>query len=207
MEAKPISKKLLKRLPLYLDYLKSLPDEIQNISATTMAKDLEMGEVQVRKDLACISKAGRQKVGRSKLQLIEDIEHHMNLAVKTGAVVVGIGNLGQALMEYNGFSEFGMNILAGFDIQPVGKCSKTGKPIYAMNRLRSFCQSNEVGVGVITVPAENAQDVCDCMVECGIKAIWNFAPTHLVVPDDVLVQNENLAVSLTALRLQFLKQQ
>ena len=75
-----------------------------------------------------------------------------------------------------------------------------------MNRLRSFCQSNEVGVGVITVPAENAQDVCDRMVECGIKAIWNFAPTHLVVPDDVLVQNENLAVSLTALRLQFLKQ-
>lgn len=206
MEAKPISKKLLKRLPLYLDYLKSLPDEIQNISATTMAKDLELGEVQVRKDLACISKTGRQKVGRSKLQLIEDIEHHMNLAVKTGAVVVGIGNLGQALMEYNGFAEFGMNILAGFDIQPVGKCSKTGKPIYAMNRLRSFCQSNEVGVGVITVPAENAQDVCDRMVECGIKAIWNFAPTHLVVPDDVLVQNENLAVSLTALRLQFLKQ-
>lgn len=206
MEAKPISKKLLKRLPLYLDYLKSLPDEIQNISATTMAKDLELGEVQVRKDLACISKTGRQKVGRSKLQLIEDIEHHMNLAVKTGAVVVGIGNLGQALMEYNGFAEFGMNILAGFDIQPVGKCSKTGKPIYAMNRLRSFCQSNEVGVGVITVPAENAQDVCDRMVECGIKAIWNFAPTHLVVPDDVLVQNENLAVSLTVLRLQFLKQ-
>jgi redox-sensing transcriptional repressor len=207
MEAKPISKRLLKRLPLYLNYLKSLPDEIQNISATTMAKDLEMGEVQVRKDLACISMAGRQKVGRSRLQLIEDIEHHMNLAVKTGAVVVGIGNLGQSLMEYNGFSEFGMNILAGFDIQPVGKCSKTGKPIYAMNRLRSFCQSNEVGVGVITVPAENAQDVCDRMVECGIKAIWNFAPTHLVVPDDVLVQNENLAVSLTALRLQFLKQE
>jgi redox-sensing transcriptional repressor len=205
MEAKPISKKLLKRLPLYLDYLKSLPDQIQHISATTMAKDLEMGEVQVRKDLACISKAGRQKVGRSRLQLIEDIEHHMNLAVKTGAVVVGIGNLGQALMEYNGFSEFGMNILAGFDIQPVGKSSKTGKPIYAMNRLRSFCQTNGVGVGVITVPAENAQDVCDRMVECGIKAIWNFAPTHLVVPDDVLVQNENLAVSLTALRLQFLK--
>ncbi len=206
MEAKPISKKLLKRLPLYLDYLKSLPDEVKNISATTMAKDLEMGEVQVRKDLACISKAGRQKVGRSKLQLIEDIEHHMNLAGKTGAVVVGIGNLGQALMEYNGFAEFGMNILAGFDIQPVGKYSKTGKPIYAMNRLRAFCQTNEVGVGVITVPAENAQDVCDCMVECGIKAIWNFAPTHLVAPDDVVIQNENLAVSLTALRLQFLKQ-
>ena len=206
MDTNTFPKKLLKRLPRYLDYLRSLPDEVENISATTMAKSLDLGEVQVRKDLACISKTGRQKVGRPRKLLIQDIENYLDLATKTGAVVVGAGNLGQALLEYSGFTEFGMNILAGFDIQPVGKHLKTGKPIYSMNRLRSFCRAHEVSIGIITVPAGSAQDVCDRMVECGIRAIWNFAPVQLTVPDHVVVQNENLAVSLTSLRIQSLNQ-
>jgi redox-sensing transcriptional repressor len=120
--------------------------------------------------------------------------------------VVGVGNLGQALLEYKGFAAFGVNVLAGFDIQPDGKYSREGKPIYAMNRLRSFCQTRQVNIGIITVPADRAQEVCDHMVTCGIRAIWNFAPINLNVPDHVTVQNENLAVSLTSLRLQFVKQ-
>ena len=204
MEANTFSKKLLLRLPVYLDYLRSLPDSVEHISATTMAKDLDLGDVQVRKDLASISQAGRQKVGRPRAQLIADIEQHLDLATKTGAVVAGVGNLGQALLEYGGFSEFGLNLLAGFDIHPGIKYSKTEKPIYSMNRLRSFCRTHAVSIGIITVPAEAAQDVCDHLVECGIGAIWNFAPVQLTVPDHVVVQNENLAVSLTALRIQFL---
>ena len=206
METNPVSKKLLKRLPIYLNYLKSLPEDVENISATTMARDLELGDVQVRKDLATISNTGRQKVGRPRKLLIQDIENYLDLATKTGAVVVGVGNLGQALLEYGGFSEFGLNLLAGFDIHPGVKYSKTEKPIYSMNRLRSFCRTHAVSIGIITVPAESAQDVCDHMVECGIGAIWNFAPVQLTVPDHVVVQNENLAVSLTALRIQFLNQ-
>ena len=204
MEPNKFSKKLLKRLPAYLDYLKSLPEEVENISATTMAKSLELGEVQVRKDLACISNTGRQKVGRPRQQLIAEIEDFLDLATKTGAVVVGVGNLGQALLEYGGFTEFGLNLLAGFDLRPGAKYSKTEKPIYSMNRLRSFCRTHAVSIGIITVPAESAQDVCDHLVECGIGAIWNFAPVQLTVPDHVVVQNENLAVSLTSLRIQFL---
>ena len=127
-----------------------------------------------------------------------DVKALQSELIRTG------GNLGQALLEYDGFSEFGLNLLAGFDIHPGVKYSKTEKPIYSMNRLRSFCRTHAVSIGIITVPAEAAQDVCDHLVECGIGAIWNFAPVQLTVPDHVVVQNENLAVSLTALRIQFL---
>ena len=206
METNKVSKKMLKRLPRYLDYLKSLPDTVENVSAATIARNLELGDVQVRKDLAAVCAAGRQKVGRPRKSLIQDIENYLDLASKTGAVVVGAGKLGMALLGYSGFAEFGMNILAGFDIQPQGKYSDSGKPVYPMNRLRSFCQKHAVNIGIITVPAESAQDVCNHLVECGVQAIWNFAPTQLTVPDHVVVQNENLAVSLTALRIQLINQ-
>ena len=206
MSNNKVSKKLLKRLPLYLDFLKSLPENVEYISATTIAKHLELGDVQVRKDLALISETGRQKLGRPRKQLILDIETYLDLATQTNAVVVGAGKLGQALLEYGGFPEFGMNIIAAFDCQPAGKYSKTEKPILPMNRLRSFCRTHNISIGIITVPAESAQDVCDHLVECGIQAIWNFAPTHLTVPENVVVHNENLAVSLTSLRIHLTKQ-
>ena len=202
MEMRKVSKKMLKRLPLYLDYLRSLPEEVQNVSATTIARGLELGDVQVRKDLALISEAGRQKVGRSRKVLIQDIETHLDLATKTGAVIVGAGKLGRALLEYGGFGEYGMTILAGFDTNADGRYPGPGKPVCPMDRLKSFCQTYSVSIGIITVPAECAQDVCDRLVACGIKAIWNFAPVQLTVPEDVLVQNENLALSMTALRIQ-----
>ena len=196
MATNKISKKMLRRLALYLEYLRALPDEVENISATTIAKALELGDVQVRKDLACISEAGRQKVGRSRRNLIRD------LATKTGAVLVGAGKLGRALLEYPGFVEYGMTIMAGFDLNSDEEPLGPGKPVYPMSRLRSFCQTYAVTIGIITVPAESAQEICDRLVECGIKAIWNFAPVQLTVPEDVLVQNENLALSMTALRIQ-----
>ena len=202
MEMRKVSKKMLKRLPLYLDYLRSLPEEVQNVSATTIARGLELGDVQVRKDLALISEAGRQKVGRSRKVLIQDIETHLDLATKTGAVIVGAGKLGRALLEYGGFGEYGMTILAGFDMNADQRHPGLGKPVYPMDRLRPFCQTYAVNIGIITVPAACAQDVCDRLVACGIKAIWNFAPVQLRVPEDVLVQNENLALSMTALRIQ-----
>ena len=201
MEPKKVSKKLLKRLPVYLNYLKSLPDDCENVSATVMARDLNLGEVQVRKDLAKVSEAGRRRTGRSRQQLIRDIESYLDLTTDTGTILVGTGKLGQALLDYNGFEESGMNLMAGFDIKPFADQTSGGKPIYSMNRLESFCRHYDVHIGIIAVPPESAQAVCDCLVSCGIKAIWNFAPVHLKVPDDVVVHSENLAVSLFALRM------
>lgn len=205
METVKVSKKLLNRLPIYLNYLKSLPDDCENVSATVMARDLNLGDVQVRKDLAKVSAAGRRRTGRSRQRLIMDIESYLDITTDTGTILVGTGKLGQALLDYNGFEESGMNLMAGFDINPIADQTSGGKPIYPLNRLESFCRHYNVHIGIIAVPSESAQEICDCLVSCGIKAIWNFAPVSLKVPDGVVVHSENLAVSLTALRLQMKK--
>lgn len=206
MQSKTVSRKLLKRLPVYLNYLKSLPEDSSNISATTMAKALELGDVQVRKDLAKVASTGRRRTGRNRQQLMQDIEAYLNFAEETGTVVVGTGKLGRALLDYVGFEDAGFNVMAGFDIDPCIDISESGKPIYPINRLEHFCKHYDVHIGVIAVPAESAQQVCDSLVACGVRAIWNFAPIHLQVPDYVIVQSENLAVSLTTLRIQMKRQ-
>lgn len=196
MEHKELSKAVLKRLPGYLSYLKSLPEDSSPfISATAIANALNMGEVQVRKDLAVVSKAGKPKIGYPKTDLIENISRYLCYDNTTDAVLVGAGKLGQALLGYSGFAAYGLNILAAFDVSPADKT------IYPMEKLAEFCQKNNVHMGIITVPAEHAQAVCDQMIRCGIKAIWNFAPVHLDVPQHTLVQNENMATSLAVLSM------
>ena len=202
MERKEISKAVLKRLPGYLSYLKSIPDGQQiYISATALANALSMGEVQVRKDLAMVSDGGRPKVGYLRESLIEDISQFLGYDNTTDAILVGAGKLGQALLGYCGFEAYGLNILAAFDTQPQGVSTDSTKPIMHVDELEVFCRSNLVLMGIITVPAAYAQEVCDRMIKCGIKAIWNFAPVHLDVPDNILVQNENMATSLALLSM------
>ena len=202
MERKEISKSVLKRLPIYLGYLKSLPKGTATyISATALANALGMGEVQVRKDLAQVSDGGRPKIGYLRESLIEDINQFLGYDNTTDAVLVGAGKLGQALLGYSGFDDYGLNILAAFDVSI--KTSKTvdGKPLLPMDELKDYCHDNKILMGIITVPAASAQQVCDRMIDSGIKAIWNFAPVHLDVPDHILVQNENMATSLAVLSM------
>ena len=200
MEPKKISKSVLKRLPGYLSYLKSLPENgTSHISATALANALGMGEVQVRKDLAMVSDGGRPKIGYLREALIEDIEQFLGYDNVTDAVLIGAGKLGQALMAYQGFDEYGLNIMAAFDRNPKMDRTDEGKPVYSMEKLTQFCRTHKVLMGIITVPAEGAQEVADLLIACGIKAIWNFAPTHLDVPANILVQNENMATSLAVL--------
>ena len=202
MERKEISKAVLKRLPGYVAYLRSLSDEgSPYISATALANALGMGEVQVRKDLAMVSDGGRPKIGYLRESLIEDIEQFLGYDNTTDAVLIGAGKLGQALLGYSGFDAYGLNILAAFDVNPVASSTEEGKPIYHISQLESFCRTNKVRMGIITVPTQYAQEVCDQLIACGIKAVWNFAPTHLEVPDHILVQNENMATSLAVLSM------
>ena len=199
---KKISQSVLKRLPGYLSYLKSIHDAGNpHISATALANALGMGEVQVRKDLAMVSDGGRPKIGYLREQLIEDIEQFLGYDNTTDAVLIGAGKLGQALMDYKGFDEFGLNILAGFDINPEKESTEDGRPIYTMDKLESFCRSNKILMAIITVPKEHAQEVCDQLIQCGIQAIWSFASAHLEVPDQILVHNENMATSLAVLSM------
>ena len=202
MERKEISKAVLKRLPGYLSYLRSIPEgNSPYISATALANALGMGEVQVRKDLAMVSDGGRPKIGYLRESLIEDISQFLGYDNTTDAVLIGAGKLGQALCGYSGFSAYGLNILAAFDAKPSTEATREGTKIYPMEHLQHFCKANKVLMGIITVPVPYAQEVCDQLIECGVKAVWNFAPTHLDVPDNILVQNENMATSLAVLSM------
>lgn len=201
MAGKEISKSTVKRLPVYLSYLKSLPgDSGAYISATALAGALGLGEVQVRKDLALISNGGRPKIGYLREGLIRDIEDYLGYDNTNDAVLVGAGKLGRALLGYSGFAEYGLNIVAAFDSDDalIGT-SKSGKPIMHMSRLDAFCKEHKIRIGIITVPSEYAQSVCDRLIANGIQAIWNFAPKHLDVPEGILVQTENMAASLAIL--------
>ena len=200
MQQKKVSKSVLKRLPGYLDYLKSLSENGPvHISATALANALGMGEVQVRKDLAMVSDGGRPKIGYVRQALIDDIEQFLGYDNTTDAVLLGAGKLGQALLDYKGFEEYGLNILAAFDTAPKTEIAEGCKPIYHLDELEGFCRKHKVLMGIITVPGDYAQDVADRLVGCGIKAIWNFAPARLDVPANILVQQENMATSLAVL--------
>ena len=202
MQQKEISRAVLRRLPGYLSYLKNIPENASPyISATALAAALGMGEVQVRKDLAMVSDGGRPKIGYLRESLIEDISQFLGYDNTTDAILIGAGKLGQALLGYSGFAEYGLNILAAFDTKPFADKTDEGRPIYSVDKLESFCRSNKVLMGIITVPARYAQSVCDKMIACGIKAIWNFAPVHLDVPEGILVQNQNMATSLAVLSI------
>ena len=203
VQRKEVSKSVLKRLPGYLAYLKNMPEDAPiHISATALANALGMGEVQVRKDLALVSDGGRPKIGYLRESLIEDIEQFLGYDNTTDAVLVGAGRLGCALLGYEGFDEYGLNILAAFDRSPPESgLDESGKPILPMSKIQSFCKSRKVLMGIITVPAAQAQAVADLLIECGIKAIWNFAPVHLDAPPHILIQNQNMATSLAVLSM------
>ena len=202
MERKEISKSVLKRLPGYLSYLKSLPDGTATyISATALANALGMGEVQVRKDLAMVSDGGRPKVGYLRERLMEDISQFLGYDNTTDAILIGAGKLGQALMGYKGFQDYGLNILAAFDENPEKENPNAKHPVYHISKLEGYCRANKVLMGIITVPGEYAQQVADQLIASGIKAIWNFAPAHLDVPAGILVQHENMATSLAVLSM------
>ncbi len=201
MKLQSISTQTLHRIPLYLNYLRSLPkDGAENISATAIAEALGLNDVQVRKDLAQVSSGGRPKIGYITKRLIADIEKFMGYNDTRSAIVAGAGNLGRALFSYGGFSEYGLELVAAFDVdEALIGTSIAGKPVLSFDKMKDLCQRMNIRIGIITVPSEAAQQVCDQMVESGILAIWNFAPVHLSVPEDVLVRYENIACSLAVL--------
>ena len=201
MNGYSIPKATLGRLPLYLAYRRSLPEIRRTISATAIAKALSLGDVQVRKDLASVCGAGKPKIGYETDQLITDIESHLGYERLTNAVLVGAGKLGRALLDYDGFEDDGVKIIAGFDWSEA-VLTKGTKDILPIRDIEVHCREHDVKLGIITVGGGSAQDVCDKLVQSGIQAIWNFAPVTLKVPNGVLLKQENLALSLAYLNNQ-----
>lgn len=195
-----ILKSTLGRLPSYYCEVENrLARGEEYVSSTTIADSLGLNPVQVRKDLAGISsEPGRPKLGFRVDRLFEDLKSFLGYNFYDEAVLVGVGALGHVLMQYGGFNSYGLGIVAGFDREPHDK-KVAGKPVLPIDQLPSFLKMTQIVIGIIAVPAPEAQNVADLLVKSGIKAIWNFAPTSLNLPDNILVKYENLAASLAAL--------
>lgn len=197
-----VCKATIGRLPIYLKYLKKLDLNLgEYISATKIAKGLQLGEVQVRKDLSSVSGEGRPKIGYKIIDLIKSIEDVLGYNNKTNAIIVGAGRLGQAILNYKGFDDYGINIIAAFDIKYYNN-----NDILSMESLSSFCKENNVKIGIITVNEQSAQEICDLLVKNNIKAIWNFTKCNLVTNKDIIIKNENLALSIAYLNNQLISQ-
>lgn len=192
-----ISQASLMRLPNYLRVLNDLKNAgVKSVSSTAIANVLKLNPIQVRKDLALVSKCdGKPGVGFNVDELISDLEDFLNLNNVTDAIVVGAGKLGRALMNYNGFSN-SINILMAFDND---KTICDNKKIFYIEEMKDLIKRMNIHIGIIAVPKDAAQDVCDALISSGIKAIWNFAPVNLKVDKGVIVRNEDLSASLLVL--------
>ncbi len=192
-----ISLVAFKRLPLYLRILHDKKtNKVENISSTVLAKELGLTGIQVRKDLAKISDSeGKAGIGFNVEELIENIEELLGLNNKRDAIIVGAGRLGKALLNYNNFGKE-INMLMAFD-NDINKCDN--EKIFYIDKMENLIERFNIKIGIITTPKENAQEVADILVKCGVKGIWNFAPVTLKVPENVVVKNEDLLTSLLIL--------
>ncbi len=195
-----ILKSTLGRLPSYYCEIENrVARGEEYVSSTAIAESLGINPVQVRKDLASISsEPGRPNVGFRVSTLLEDLKIYLGYDQYDEAVLVGVGALGHVLLHYGGFAKYGLDIVAGFDTTPKEK-EVGDKPVLPIAKLVPFLKRTHINIGIIAVPAWEAQSVADMLVGGGVQGIWNFAPTALNLPDNILVKNENLAASLAAL--------
>ena len=197
-----VSKATIGRMPAYLRYLKEKQLQGERIiSSTAIAEDLRLSAVQVRKDLSVIgSVAGKPKLGFGIGELIEGINRFLGYDNVTDAVLVGAGGLGSALLGYSGFKNYGLNIVAAFDSDPalIGK-EVGGVKVFDASQISRLVRRLNVRIGIITVPKAAAQQVADELVGGGVRAIWNFASAHLILPENIAVKNEDMAASLAIL--------
>lgn len=189
------------RLPGYLEHLRHLPPETKTVSATAIAKALNLGDVQVRKDLSAVCGLGRPKIGYEVSELARALEETIGAEAGCEAVIVGAGKLGRALLGFHGFSEYGLTVTRAFDL-----AAGEDPSIRPIDELSAYCRTHGVEIGVITVPPEAAQSVAEQLVAAGVRAIWCFAPVRLNLAETVTVRYENMALSLAHLH-QIVKQQ
>lgn len=203
-----ILKSTLSRLPSYYCEIENrMARGEEYVSSSSIAESLGINPVQVRKDLAGISsEPGRPKMGFRVDTLLQDMKKYLGYDHYDEAVLVGVGALGHVLMQYGGFAKYSLEIVAGFDREPIE--NKIGeKPVLPVSKLVAFLKRTHITIGIIAVPASEAQTVADMLVTGGIQAIWNFAPTTISLPDNILVKNENLAASLAALSTELRRRQ
>jgi len=193
-----IPRKTIYRLSIYLRCLARLRENgIGTVSSEALAKVAGVKSTQLRKDLACFGTFGTRGLGYDVSDLSNKIAEELGTSRLQPVILVGAGHLGLALLSYRGFEKEGFEIAAAFDAEPGRKRDKeTKQPIYGMDELPSFVKKQNVKMAILTVPAANAQEVANRLVQAGITGVLNFSPIVLSVPEKVMVNNVNLAIEL-----------
>ena len=204
MKSKPfktVPEPTLRRLPLYHRFLKVLQGANRElVSCTDIGLELDLDPTQIRKDLESVGIVGRPRIGYVLANVIEQLEKFLGWNNVNDAYLVGAGSMGSALLGYRKFEQCGLKVVAAFDLDPSKIGTRIhGKHVLPLEKLPNLAQRMKILIGIITVPAAEAQAVADLMVEGGIRAIWNFAPVRLRTPEHVIVHNEDLYCSLAML--------
>ncbi|KRE54417.1 redox-sensing transcriptional repressor Rex [Paenibacillus sp. Soil522] len=201
MKQTKISEAVVRRLPIYLQVLNEMLNrEVQTISSQDLGLKLDLNPAQIRKDLAYFGEFGRKGVGYDVVYLIEKIRQILKVDQTIKVALVGAGNLGHALCNYNKYSKDNMQITAVFDIHPnkIGTSINNLK-VLPMSKLTQTVAEQKIRIGIITVPAFEAQNVANQFVDAGVEGILNFAPAILRVPDEVRIQNADFTKELLSL--------
>lgn len=201
MAAHKISDAVIRRLPGYYRYLRDLEKiGITRISSQELGARMGLTASQIRQDINCFGTLGQQGYGYNVSELRAHIGSILGLGRKYDMIIVGAGNIGQAVAWYPGFSQRGFNPIAMFDVKPdmIGRVIR-GVPVYNVTELRAYLNEHPAVIGVVATPARVAQQVAQQMIECGVRAIWNFAPIDLKVPNSVVINNVHLTDSLLVL--------
>lgn len=196
-----VSRSTLKRLPLYLHLLEKLQAEgLENVSCTQIAKEFDFDATLVRKDLEATGEVGTARIGFRVAGLTEKIKEFLGWNNAHDAFLIGAGNMGKALLGYKDFDKYGLHIVAAFDKDPRKVGAKIfGKEVLPLSKMPSLVKRMHINIGIVTVPAEHAQSAVDALIEAGVKAIWNFAPAPLKIPDGIILENARLTQSLAVL--------
>ncbi len=201
MEEKKISKAVIGRLPRYYRYLGELIEEgVERISSNELSVRMKVTASQIRQDLNNFGGFGQQGYGYNVRYLYAEIAKILGIDQQHNLIIIGAGNLGQAIANYTNFERRGFLIKGMFDINPklIGLVIR-GIEIRSVDELESFIKANDIQIAALTIPKTKAPEIADRLVKAGIKAIWNFAHTDLVVPEDVVVENVHLSESLMRL--------
>jgi redox-sensing transcriptional repressor len=197
----PIPEQTLRRIPLYHQILAEMQARGEPyVSSRHLAQFFHIDDTQVRKDVSLIGYKGKPKSGYSILGLKKAIEEFLGINYENTAILIGAGRLGSALSQYPGLAQYGLRLVAIFDNDPARTGNVLGAfTILPMESLQRVVRSFDVGIAILCVPKDAAQSVAGRIVSLGIRAIWNFSPTQLTVPSEVIVRNENIALGLAIL--------
>ena len=188
----------IRRLPWYLSYVRMLDNlHVEYVSSTQISKELNVQSSQIAKDLSFLNIRGKTRIGYEVSSLVTELEDFLGFNQHHNAVVIGTGSLGMALMQDHGLENYGLNIVAGFDVRDevIGQ-NIGGVPVYDINQLAEWRRDHDVSIATLTVPVERAQQSADLAIASGLTALWNFTPIRIKASDNVIIANTSIYAHL-----------